>query len=277
MDILSNGMYQVEKDNFFALDNKEYILKDNKDFMKWYNEKIKQGFYSILTIEQLQDMIEKVVLFFEIKYHSKFLSECLKCDKSEEYYKAKDIAKKMDINQLKYRLYHDYVQFLECSYCCYINLRKPKENIFDLSKEFIKIYKDGTIDKYDLESLKENGYVHDIEGIKTVSDLLGYFLSNPTKVDYSELENLVFNHKTKLELRNKILELITLAMLYSRNSLPIYGYVRAKSFIRMMNKEYKLNLNTFEIDEIMSINYKEAPSNSDKEKFIKRKVKRFEN
>ena len=276
MDILSNGMYQVEVDNFFKSDNKEYILKDNKEFLNWYKEKIKQEFNPILTPTQIQDMIDEIVLFFEVKYPSKFLSECLKCDKSEEYYKTKDIAKKMDINQLKYRLHHNYVQFLECSYSSYITLRKPKENIFDLSCEFIKIYKDGTIDEYDLESLKESGYVKDIEGIKKAPDLLGYFLSNPTKVDYSELKNLVLNHKTKLELRNKTLELTSLAILYSKNSLPIYSYARAKSFIRMMNKEYKLNLNTTEIDEIININYKEEINKSDKEKLLKRTLKRFE-
>ena len=41
-------------------------------------------------------------------------------------------------------------------------------------------------------------------------------------------------------------------MIYSKKSMPEYGYVRAKRFIRMINKELDFNLS---IDKIMNVDY----------------------
>ena len=185
MNINRIGMYGIEIDNFFNSDNKEYILEKNQEFINWYNQKLNEGFHSILTPKQIQHMIEKIVLFFEFKYHNKFLIECIKSEKSEEYYKSREIAKKMDMEELKYRLHHDYLQFLNCSYASTIILKKKKENPWDVSMEVITLDADGIINEYDLENLKESNYVQSIEGIETASDLLTYFLSNPTTVNYS--------------------------------------------------------------------------------------------
>ena len=47
-------------------------------------------------------------------------------------------------------------------------------------------------------------------------------------------------------------------MIYSKSTLPEYGYIRAKRFIRMINKEYDLNLTTDRIDQIMGIDYSDT-------------------
>ena len=55
-----------------------------------------------------------------------------------------------------------------------------------------------------------------------------------------------------------------LKMLYS--SLPEHGYIRAKRFMRMFNKEYDLDLNMEKLDSIMSIDYKDT-------NYVKQKIK----
>ncbi len=82
-------------------------------------------------------------------------------------------------------------------------------------------------------------------------------LYNSTKeVDYSELLTVLERRKNSLFLRKMFLELTALKMLYSKNSLPIYSYPRIKSFIRMFNKEYNLNLNIEGINAIMAVDYR---------------------
>ena len=91
-----------------------------------------------------------------------------------------------------------------------------------------------------------------------MEDLLGRFIGSPNNVDYSELREFVINHRNAIEVRNKILEIIPLSMIYSKKSMPEYGYIRAKRFIRMINKELDFNLSTDKIDEIMNIDYSDT-------------------
>ena len=46
-------------------------------------------------------------------------------------------------------------------------------------------------------------------------------------------------------------------MIYSKK-MPEQGYIRAKRFIRMINKELDFNLSTDKIDEIMNIDYSDT-------------------
>ena len=60
-------------------------------------------------------------------------------------------------------------------------------------------------------------------------------------------------------------------MIYSDNSSPIYNYPRAKSFIIMFNKEYKLNMTCDEIDEIMNRDYTKSSNKAGLLKIMKPK------
>ena len=112
-------------------------INENKEFLKWYNQKIKEGFFIRLSLDDMQNLINKIVSFFEFKYHNKMLTESIYyTPKSDNYYKSKELAKQLDINQLKYRLRHDYVQFLECSYFSTITLKKEKKNLKRLKIDF---------------------------------------------------------------------------------------------------------------------------------------------
>ena len=58
-----------------------------------------------------------------------------------------------------------------------------------------------------------------------------------------------------MELRHRILQLVALKLLYSRNTIPERGYERAKRFINEFNKKLGLTLSAEQIDEIIHRDY----------------------
>jgi len=248
-------MTGLEYENFCKADDRRYILKENNEFMDWYLNMKKQGFSSIIDINQMQNLINNIVMFYEFKYPSEMFDSLRYSTDVEENQNTIKIAGMLSFDQLKFRLYHDYIQFLDCNYWNYVSLKRPRKNLWDLTSMSIRIYPDGKIEPVDLDGLKENKFLDDISGINSIENLYGKFESIDTNVDYSELTRCIRTHKFNVTLRNKILSLVPFALLYSSNTLPQNGYIRAKSFIRTFNREYNLNMDLDELDEIMSRDY----------------------
>lgn len=249
-------MTGLEMDIFYKMDKKEYRLKNNLEFMKWYLTLEEQGFTPIINLKEMQNLIEEIATFFEIKYPNRMLEKIIygvNISLDADFKDTLQISKLLDINQLKYRLHHDKVQFLECSYGNLILLEKEKRNLWDIRQIFIRVFSDGTINKYDLEFLQTNGFLEDMNGIDRIEHLFGRLESIPTEIDYSELKKWIEYHKNCIDLRNRILSLVPLKLLYSEYSNPDFGYFRAKSFIRMFNKEYGTDLNLEVLDQIMAM------------------------
>ena len=248
----------LEWDNFFRMDDERYILKNNKSFLTWYRELEKDGFYFKLNLEQMQNLIDKIALFFEFKYPDNMLL----VDKREGncFNQCKGISKKLDINQLKYRFYNDYVSFLECNYQGYLVIRKKKKlELYELGWYLIQINNDGTLNEFDLVGLKEECFIDDITGIKTVEDLLVRFREEKSVADYSEVEKCVWSHQVDIQIRNAILRLIPFRLIYSSTSSPLLGYERAKSFMRMFHQEYGIYFDMEELEEILNRDYTKHP------------------
>ena len=93
--------------------------------------------------------------------------------KQEIFNECIKISRMLDINQLKYRLQHDEIQFLECSYAQYIRLERPNKKLYETGFCSIRVDSEGKIEPYDLEALKFEKFLNNIEGIDTVEDLLG--------------------------------------------------------------------------------------------------------
>lgn len=74
-------------------------------------------------------------------------------------------------------------------------------------------------------------------------------------MDFTELKESVYDHDCDIELRNRVLQLVALKLLYSKNTIPERGYERAKRFINEFNKKLNLTLSTEEIDEAISRDY----------------------
>ena len=246
----------LEYENFHKADDERYVLNKNNEFVHYeYMKKCSCDFNPIINRDEMQDLINKIVMFYEFKYPNYMLSTLQRSFDEDEIKNALEIAKMLDLNELKSRLHHDYVQFLECSYGAFLRLKRPRKYLWELTETDIRVDSDGKIEPYDLENLKEYQFLDDITGITRIEDLYGRFSSIDTDVDYSELTRWIEMHKFYLTIRNKVLKVIPFALIYSKSTLPEYGYIRAKSFIRTFNKEFGLNMNLDELDEIMNRDY----------------------
>ena len=241
----------LEEKKFYLLDNQQYILSKNNDILNTITKKTKDSF---LTIEELQGIINEVTQFFEMKYPDNMLYKIkyIANKNTEEIKKSLKVSRLLDMKQMRFRIYH-LDRFLDCPYASTFTLKNNQNELYKCDRKMIFVEEDGTIEERELVKLE--GYLDDTRGISRMEDVLGRFIGNPNNIDYTELERFVINHRNSLELRNKILELIPLSMIYSKDSRPKYGYIRARHFIRMINKELNLNLTTDKIDRIMSIDY----------------------
>ena len=96
----------------------------------------------------------------------------------------------------------------------------------------------------------------DSEENLNLDELLSIFKEKYTdELDFTELTESVYDHNCDMELRHRILQLVALKLLYSRNTIPERGYERAKRFINEFNKKLGLELSTEQIDEIINRDY----------------------
>lgn len=248
-------MTGLEIENFYKLNEEKYILEKNKEFIELYKDMFKKDLHPMLDLSQMQQLIYDIVSFYEFKYPSVLLDSINYTSSQEEIENTKEIAAMLDINQLKFRLYHDYVQFLDCPYWHHVKIEKDKDTYPYKTYVLLFMNEDGIIQQNSLEELKFGGYLKDLENIDSIVDVYEKLLKDNMDVDYSQIEKCIQTHEHNLGLRNELLKLIPYAMIYSSNSLPENGYIRAKSFVSEFNREYKLNMDLNEIEEIIGRDY----------------------
>ena len=96
----------------------------------------------------------------------------------------------------------------------------------------------------------------DSEENLNLDELFSIFKEKYTdELDFTELKESVYDHNCDMELRHRILQLVALKLLYSRNTIPERGYERAKRFINEFSKKLGLELSTEQIDEIIHRDY----------------------
>ena len=157
-------MTGLEWENFEKLDRKEYIVDKNNEFLKYYYDKITKGYSPILNLGEIQELIDNITKFYEFKYPENLLNAMRyeRISDKEEFQKCIKIGKKLDINQLKYRLSHDQLNFIECNYGHHITLERNKKKLFEFSLCYLRIDSNGIIEKHDLERLQEEKFIDDI-------------------------------------------------------------------------------------------------------------------
>ena len=64
-----------EAENFYNQDEQKYILNQNKKIINFINDKKNDGIHLDLNIEQLQQLIDNITIFFEFKYPNSFLHD----------------------------------------------------------------------------------------------------------------------------------------------------------------------------------------------------------
>lgn len=254
-------MLGIEWENFKKLNKQEYIVRKNPKFLTQYNAMIKKNFDTILDLDEIQTFIDTVTQFFEFKYPSQMLDKVgwVSLNDDPELGSCIKLSKLLDIKQLQYRLNQKQRNFLECSYAGMITLSQRRNNSsLMIPDRCVQIDSIGKISEFDLMDLKEAEFLDDIQQIENVEDLYEACQNSTQMIDYQNLERHIYNHKGNISLRNETLNLVMLSLLYANGELPLKGYKRAMSFMRMFNKEYNLALNMEKLDDIMRIDYSDS-------------------
>lgn len=249
----------AQAERFYEQDSKKYDIKEYKELLTWLKDAIKNGYHLFIDIESLQELIDNIVYWYEMKYPEREL-EFFEGIRDINFENIKNLSKVMDINQLMYRLPHEQLCLMECDYrATYGGIRIDRKNVeYNLlsmcsKSPYFLLYADANSGKVDIDHNLEN-YV-DTDNI-TLDELLILFKEKYyDELDFTKLEECIYDHNCDIELRRRILQLVALKLLYSNKTIPERGYERAKRFINEFNKKMELNLSSFEIDELINKNY----------------------
>lgn len=270
-------MTNAETKRFYEQDRKDYEIIKNKDFLKWLNGLMKDGYHCYINVKELQELIDNIVNWYEFKYPERKL-ESKEGTTDIRFKDIRNISSVMDIKQLLFRLPNDQLSLIECGYRagCYgqypiyennkvvgfkthIGIKISKKNASESNlqscntTDFLLTTDHITgkvLNNYDIRE-----YIDGKENIK-IDELLSIFENKyNNQLDFDKLKVCVFNHNCDMELRNKILEFAALKLLYSRNTTPERGYERAKRFICEFNKGLGLNLSIQQIFDIIIRDY----------------------
>lgn len=268
---------------FYEQDQREYNLEENKEFLSWFKDKIKNDYYPFIEIEELQELINNITYWYEIKYPEREF-EFDEGIKNLDFKSITPLSKSMNIYQLMYRLSDDQLCLINGEYrsnCGGIrNIYNggskavdQKAVLYIVIKQINNNYNANGINNNLIICAYPNGEVIINDSLKkyvdkeriNLDELLSLFEEKYShNLDFSVLKADVDDHNCDLELRKKILQLIALKLLYSQNTTPGRGYKRAKKFIDEFNKELNLNLSSEKIDNIINTNIEIEKSDSEK-------------
>ncbi len=277
----------LRANNFYKKNKLQYEVKNNKDLLKWLKLQMKKGYHPCIDLEGLQNMIDTISLWYEMKYPERDLAllEGIRYDGFDD---MESLENEMSLTQLLYRLPQKELFLLECNYRCagggvrdiydengkvigskpiiFMRIKKKNSNfnphvVDSETPDFLLFASadDGVVDVN--EDLKE--YINKEHIV--LDELLNYFKEYYQKdLDFSKLEKCVFNHSCDLELREKVLEMIALKLLYSKRTTPERGYIRVKKFTQEFNLEFGINISESQINEGMN------PDNSSESRRFRR-------
>jgi hypothetical protein len=266
-----------QAENFYKQDTKDYEIEKNKTFLNWLKSAIENGYHCFIEIEELQELIDNITNWYEMKYPEREL-EYFEGTTYMNFQDIKRISCVMNMRQLLYRLPHNQLCLIECGYRAKNWGQHP---IYENGKEvgwktqiFMQINRKNKEECNPLwgktpfflleanhmtgEVLKDNEIEQYLDSEEEINldELLSIFTQKyDAELEFTELKESVYDHNCDMELRNSILQLVALKLLYSKNTIPERGYERAKRFIKEFNKKLELNLTTEQIDEIMHRNY----------------------
>lgn len=275
----------LEETNFYEQDEEKYNLSKNTEFLSFLENAKNNGYKCYISNDKLQELIDFLIIWFELKYPEREMQE-EDGIYSVNYRNNESIAEHMTPLQLLYRLPHDQECLMKCNYryngaACFPVKRKKENEIYYKNRIYMKIkrldYRSAPeIDSYIFITIDpSNGKVDfdfslaeiiadkenkspmliDLNNPTIKIELLLKYLKNNKDLDLGEIEDCILNHEMDLLLREKILNLTALGILYSKRTTPQNGYRRAQKFIREINKDFGTNLTTYEIDEIMKKDY----------------------
>lgn len=260
-------------EQFYRQNRKKYNIAKNKQLLIWLKEKAKKGYQPYIDIASLQELIDNIVYWYEMKYPEREM-EFYEGVKDYDFKNIKSLSKFMDIKQLLFRLPYQQAALLECNYrstgAGVTNLYNDKGEIVGRKGIIFMSIKRKNIDPHDCMQVPnfllcadyKTGEVKVDSNIKdmidadciTLDELLMIMRNTANDFDFTSLEECIYAHDCDKQLRDMILQLVALKLLYSPRTIPERGYERATRCINEFNKKLNLSLSTHEIDEVMHKN-----------------------
>ena len=103
-------MMKEELRSFYKEDKRFYDLKENKKFLIMFNHLIDEGYNLFIGIDDMQDLIDRLFNWYEIKYPEREF-DFYDGEVTLDFAIKKELSDLMDINQLLFRLTDNQVKF----------------------------------------------------------------------------------------------------------------------------------------------------------------------
>ena len=105
----------TQSERFYEQNRKKYDISKNKELLTWLKRAIKNGYHAFIDIENLQELIDNIVYWYEMKYPEREMEfyEGTRYFNSEN---METLSNVMDIKQLMYRLPHKQLCLIQCNY-----------------------------------------------------------------------------------------------------------------------------------------------------------------
>lgn len=240
------------------------ISKD-KNFLKWIYYEIKNGYQPFITLEELDEFVDKIILFYQNEYNFK---------------------NPQTINKLINNLTNKETNLLNCYYrnlnidnskklperIIFLLKIKDNSNVSDINWFSNEItltanIKTGIIDMYSASIL-------DIKFQNpTITQLLSYLNLHKNKFDFEQLHSIINNNNLDKSLRYKIMEFIIFKISYLENKNQEFDNIKLKSFIEtLISSTKELDFN---IDDIVKNYYHNSTKiNRFSEFYVKKYIKK---
>lgn len=243
-------------------EREDLIIEKNIEMLTKYDKIVNDEGIELPDIRKVIRLKEILETFMNFKYPDRFLywAKDLSARKTKEFYHFKKSFNSLDMNELKFRLDDDMLSLIDCKYPNSVPIKNVStgevydiclNNNADVATEGLNVLKTLGI----ISSNKEKETIDELEvdleetlGLNSESDV---YTSDGVKI-------LKYINNEKQELRQKVFEVVALDLLYNHNTSLENGYYRAISFLRMVNKEYKLDIN---LEKIFNPNYLETKKN----------------
>lgn len=231
----------------YELEQKQFFLKKNKEFLKWYSELLKDNYKSFLNLEEMQILQNKIANWYLIKEPDRKYSTDLKKHLFKDII---DISEYMNLQQLRYRLSDNELSVLDCEYRYKdsyignndIDYLSPKiiinNDIDGLIDYLCPINsKSGIVDNFGIKLDKEYKYFENTLVDNLYEELNKY---NNLNIKLGEIKKIIDTHNLDVKVRNELFETVKLRLLSLGNINS--SEHRTRSFINDVNEYYSTNI-----------------------------------
>lgn len=187
-------------------------LSNDKEFLKFIKKEIKNGYQLELTLKEIDNLVNKVLIWYEFKYPIRYFIDKEFAENNINF------KNKMTIEELLLRLNYEERQILKCDYTSTGGGTRPIYNengIVDFRPElFFRINKFNFIN-FDPETglIYDDAfsrlYTKEPYNIETIAELYRYLVNkNDKNIDFKELERIIKDKQIDKQIREYVIKYI---------------------------------------------------------------------